>query len=88
MNLKDKESILDISPLSTKGMNYHHVWLRNRELGQKPVPGTISKVFREMYSTIRPISQWESFMSSNVALPGGIFNLEFSPDGCVIGIIY
>lgn len=81
MDLKNPENISNISPLCTKGLNYHHKWLRNRELGNRPAVGDTDKVLKEMYSTIRPISQWESFMSSKSAIPGGIFNLEFSPDG-------
>lgn len=81
MDLKNKENISKFAPLCPDGLNYHHKWLRNREMGHKPTPGTNDRVLREMYSTIRPISQWESFMSSKAAVPGGIFNLEFSPDG-------
>lgn len=86
MDLKNKENISRVSPLCTKGLNYHHKWLRNRELGIKPVLGSNDKVLQEMYSSIRPISQWESFMSSKAAVPGGIFNLEFSPDGYEIDL--
>lgn len=81
MDLRDKENISMISPLSMKGSNYHHLWLRNRELGQKNVPGMTDRMHKEMYSFIRPIARWESSMSSKVAVPGCIFNLEFSPDG-------
>ena len=81
MDLRNKENISRVAPLCTKGMNYHHKWLRDRELGNRPDPGSNDLMQREMYSTIRPISQWESFMSSKAAIPGGIFNLEFSPDG-------
>lgn len=81
MNLRDKESMLNISPLTNKGRNYHHLWLRDREMGRRSSIGATNKINREMYSTVRPISQWESTMSSKVAMPGGIFNLEFSPDG-------
>lgn len=84
INIRDKENISKISPLSNKGTNYHHTWLRNREVGNKSIPGTNDKVLREMYSIIRPISHWNSFMSSKVAVPGGIFNLEFSPDGVLM----
>lgn len=83
MDLRDKEKISAFSPLSKNGLNYHHKWLRNREIGHKNVPGTSDKMYREMYSTIRPIASWESYMSSKVAVPGGIFNLEFSPDGYI-----
>lgn len=84
MDLRDKENISRISPLSLKGSNYHHLWLRNRELGQKSAPGMTDRMHKEMYSFIRPIARWESSMSSKVAVPGCIFNLEFSPDGSIM----
>lgn len=62
--------------------NFRDTYLRNREYGHRPKYGDQSRLYREMYTSTVPIAKWEyDDAISDVPIPGGIFNLEFSPDG-------
>lgn len=65
-----------------RSTNFRDTYLRNREYGFRPKYGDQSRLHCEMYTSIYPIAKWEyDVANSNITNPGGIFNLEFSPDG-------
>ncbi|XP_063233289.1 DDB1- and CUL4-associated factor 10 [Bacillus rossius redtenbacheri] len=68
--------------VKTKIMNYN--WLRNRELGQRPNLGFSDKFSKGLYSSLKPCTSWEYGEDPNTAMHGGVFNLEFSPDGSLL----
>lgn len=63
-----------------KGM-FTNSWLRQREIGQRPAIGSSDKFMKGLYTSILPCTSWDHKDSLHCALPGGVFNLEFSPDG-------
>lgn len=60
---------------------FNHNWLRQREIGCKPSIGLQDSCMKSLYSKIVPSWTWDYTESHQNSMPGGIFNLEFSPDG-------
>lgn len=60
---------------------FNHSWLSQREIGSKPRLGFKDKFMKSLYSNIMPCSTWDYNDSVEHSVPGGIFNLEYSPDG-------
>lgn len=54
-------------------------WLRQRELGIKFPLGHADLFHKSLYSAIQPVTSWDHALSP--ATHGGVFNLEYSPDG-------
>lgn len=59
----------------------NYTWLSQREIGRKPSIGIQDGFMKGLYSKIMPSSTWDYNSSIQHSMPGGIFNLEFSPDG-------
>lgn len=56
-------------------------FLRDREIGAKPKLGSTDRFMKVLYNAFAPCTSWDHNASLQNAAPGGIFNLEFSPDG-------
>ncbi|RZF41801.1 hypothetical protein LSTR_LSTR005263 [Laodelphax striatellus] len=67
-----------------RGPMFDKKWLRNRELGFTPKIGTQDNLMHCLYSSVIPCNTWDHNKSVQSAVPGGIFNLEFSPDGSML----
>lgn len=59
------------------------LWLRQRELGVKFPLGHSDDFHKTLYSSIQPITSWDHGDNLTAARHGGVFNLEYSPDGLV-----
>ncbi|XP_017889816.1 DDB1- and CUL4-associated factor 10 [Ceratina calcarata] len=59
------------------------LWLRQRELGIKFPLGHSDRFHKTLYSSIQPVTSWDHALSSTAA-HGGVFNLEYSPDGSLL----
>uniref|UniRef100_A0A1L8DNM0 Putative wd40 domain protein n=1 Tax=Nyssomyia neivai TaxID=330878 RepID=A0A1L8DNM0_9DIPT len=58
-------------------------WLEHRSRGLQPRIGETDRIWRSLYSTIEPSGAWAKQSVSN-HLWGGVYNLEFSPDGSIL----
>lgn len=54
--------------------------LLQRERGLKPICGNEDSVYSSIYSSFEPYSCWNSHSDGGTEY-GGVYNLEFSPDG-------
>lgn len=59
------------------------LWLRQRELGVKFPMGHNDDFHRTLYSSVQPTTSWDHGDNLTTARHGGVFNLEYSPDGLV-----
>ncbi|GAB0096466.1 DDB1- and CUL4-associated factor 10 homolog [Sergentomyia squamirostris] len=57
-------------------------WLQNRSQGVRQHIGDTDRIWRNVYSSIEPSEVWAKQNISN--LWGGVYNLEFSPDGSIL----
>lgn len=57
------------------------LWLRQRELGIRFPLGHGDHFHKTLYSSIKPVTSWDHGENLCNAMHGGVFNLEFSPDG-------
>ncbi|CAB0012685.1 unnamed protein product [Nesidiocoris tenuis] len=64
--------------------DFAYNYLRNRELGNRPQLGTNDRFMNGLYKSFARCEWWDHFASLKNAAPGGIFNLEFSPDGSLL----
>lgn len=64
------------------------LWLRQRELGVKFPLGHSDHFHKTLYSSMQPVTSWDHGDNLTAARHGGVFNLEYSPDGLVITIIF
>ncbi|KYN44990.1 DDB1- and CUL4-associated factor 10 like protein [Trachymyrmex septentrionalis] len=60
------------------------LWLRQRELGVKFPLGHSDDFHKTLYSSIQPITSWDHGDNLTAARHGGVFNLEYSPDGSLL----
>ncbi|KAK2709253.1 DDB1- and CUL4-associated factor 10-like [Artemia franciscana] len=58
--------------------------LAGRELGRRGCIGQEDALFRDLYTSCLPCSSWDFGRDSSFGYHGGIFNLEFSPDGKIL----
>lgn len=58
-------------------------WLRDRELGVKRRLGFEDAFSEKLYYSLLPCNSWDQFQHTSNKIHGGVFNLEFSPDGFV-----
>jgi hypothetical protein len=56
-------------------------WLRQREIGQRLPLGYADRFSKLIYSSMLPCTSWDHGDNLRHAMHGGVFNLEFSPDG-------
>lgn len=63
------------------------LWLRQRELGVKFPLGHSDDFHKTLYSSIQPITSWDHGDNLTAARHGGVFNLEYSPDGSVANVL-
>ncbi|XP_057329791.1 DDB1- and CUL4-associated factor 10 [Microplitis mediator] len=59
-------------------------WLRQREVGLNSPVGYGDRFYKTLYSSIQPVTSWDHGNNLNNAIHGGVFNLEFSPDGSLL----
>lgn len=59
----------------------NNLWIRQRELGIRFPLGHSDRFHKTLYSSIFPITSWDHGDNLAVARHGGVFNLEYSPDG-------
>ncbi|XP_016919384.1 DDB1- and CUL4-associated factor 10 [Apis cerana] len=59
------------------------LWLRQRELGIKFPLGHADCFHKTLYSSMKPVTSWDHALSA-AAAHGGVFNLEYSPDGSLL----
>ncbi|KAG7191124.1 hypothetical protein KM043_007156 [Ampulex compressa] len=60
------------------------LWLRQRELGIKFPLGHGDHFHKTLYSSIQPVTSWDHADNLSTATHGGVFNLEYSPDGSLL----
>ncbi|XP_020281706.1 DDB1- and CUL4-associated factor 10 [Pseudomyrmex gracilis] len=60
------------------------LWLRQRELGVKFPLGHSDDFHKTLYSSVQPITSWDHGDNLTAARHGGVFNLEYSPDGSLL----
>ncbi|KAK3915807.1 DDB1- and CUL4-associated factor 10-like protein [Frankliniella fusca] len=77
---------MDVKASALKGADrtWHLNWLRMRETGQKVPLGYGNKFSKFLYSSMSPHSSWEQGENVRGSHHGGVFNLEFSPDGSLL----
>ncbi|KAE8752191.1 hypothetical protein FOCC_FOCC000984 [Frankliniella occidentalis] len=77
---------MDMKASALKGADrtWHLNWLRMRETGQKVPLGYGNKFSKFLYSSMSPHSSWEQGENVRGSHHGGVFNLEFSPDGSLL----
>ncbi|XP_069695745.1 DDB1- and CUL4-associated factor 10 homolog [Periplaneta americana] len=68
--------------VKTRIMN--NSWLRQREIGQRFPLGYADRFSKRLYSSILPCTSWDHGENLRHAMHGGVFNLEFSPDGSLL----
>ena len=56
-------------------------FIRDRELGLRPIIGNTDRLMKGFYNSFAPCTSWDHKGSLQNAVPGGICNFEFSPDG-------
>ncbi|XP_012261961.2 DDB1- and CUL4-associated factor 10 [Athalia rosae] len=59
-------------------------WLRQREIGFKFPLGHNDRFYKTLYSAIQPCTSWDHGENLASAMHGGVFNLEYSPDGSLL----
>ncbi|XP_015517052.1 DDB1- and CUL4-associated factor 10 homolog [Neodiprion pinetum] len=59
-------------------------WLRQREIGFKFPLGHNDRFYKTLYSSIQPCTSWDHRENVSSAMHGGVFNLEYSPDGSLL----
>ncbi|XP_032665782.1 DDB1- and CUL4-associated factor 10 [Odontomachus brunneus] len=59
-------------------------WLRQRELGVKFPLGHSDQFHKTLYSSMQPVTSWDHGDNLTTARHGGVFNLEYSPDGSLL----
>ncbi|XP_053613255.1 DDB1- and CUL4-associated factor 10 isoform X2 [Plodia interpunctella] len=58
-------------------------WLRDREMGYGTPVGAGDAMARSLYCGMKPMASWDCDQA-NVLPTGGVFNLEFSPEGTLL----
>lgn len=56
-------------------------YLRQREMGIKFPIGHNDQLHKSLYKSIQPLYSWDHHDKLSSAMHGGVFNLEYSPDG-------
>lgn len=60
-------------------------WLERRQLGLRNPLGTSDVIYEQIYSRFIPCKFWDySANSANASIHGGVFSLEFSPEGSLL----
>ena len=60
-------------------------WLYRRQMGMKNCLGTKNHIYEQMYSNILPYGSWDhTFNNTYTSVHGGVFCLEFSPEGSLL----
>lgn len=61
------------------------LWLERRQMGFKNPLGTNDYIHEQIYSNILPSGCWDhSLSNTNTSIHGGVFSLEFSPEGSLL----
>lgn len=56
-------------------------WLQRRERGLRSLMGEREFTHKSLYMSIEPYSSWNTSCAEGPTEYGGVYNLEFSPDG-------
>ena len=60
----------------------------HRELGLKHPLGFRDRLYHKIYSSLQPLGSWDHSLASSSKqgnhFNGGVFNLEYSPDGKIL----
>lgn len=62
-------------------LHLNSTWLRQRELGISLPLGHNDRFHKTLYSSVQPVTSWDHNENLFSAIHGGVFNLEYSPDG-------
>ncbi|XP_061384397.1 DDB1- and CUL4-associated factor 10 homolog isoform X3 [Danaus plexippus] len=62
---------------------YNPYWLTRREIGFNRPVGSGNALARSLYCGMKPIASWDCEQANSLPT-GGVFNLEFSPEGSLL----
>nr|CAD7445312.1 unnamed protein product [Timema bartmani] len=79
-----RETSKPISKMGKKNVINRSLWLRQRENGQTLPIGHSDNFSKSLYSSIVPCTSWDHSNNLKNTMHGGVFNLEFSPDGSLL----
>nr|CAD7396732.1 unnamed protein product [Timema cristinae] len=79
-----RETSKPISKMGKKNVINRSLWLRQRENGQALPIGHSDNFSKSLYSSIIPCTSWDHSNTLKNTMHGGVFNLEFSPDGSLL----
>ncbi|XP_033209855.1 DDB1- and CUL4-associated factor 10 isoform X2 [Belonocnema kinseyi] len=65
-------------------LSINNMWLRQRELGISQPLGHNDRFHKTLYSSIQSVTSWDHNENLYSAIHGGVFNLEYSPDGSLL----
>ncbi|XP_043479548.1 DDB1- and CUL4-associated factor 10 [Leptopilina heterotoma] len=65
-------------------LHLNSMWLRQRELGISQPLGHNDRFHKTLYSSVQPVTSWDHNENLVSAIHGGVFNLEYSPDGSLL----
>lgn len=60
---------------------FNNKYIRQRELGMQFPLGHTDKFYKTLYTSVQPTTSWDHKDSIKTGAHGGVFNLEYSPDG-------
>jgi WD repeat-containing protein 32 len=60
---------------------FNNMYIRQRELGMHFPMGHSDRFYKTLYTSMQPITSWDHSEKVTCAIHGGVFNLEYSPDG-------
>ena len=60
---------------------FNNSFVRQRELGLPFPMGHDDRFYKTLYTSMQPITSWDHSEKVTSAIHGGVFNLEYSPDG-------
>ncbi|XP_001606470.2 DDB1- and CUL4-associated factor 10 [Nasonia vitripennis] len=63
---------------------FNNMYVRKRELGMRFPMGHNDLFHKTLYTSMQPIMSWDHNDKVSSAIHGGVFNLEYSPDGSLL----
>lgn len=63
---------------------FNNRFIRQRELGVQFPLGYTDQFYKTLYTSVQPTTSWDHNDSITSANHGGVFNLEYSPDGYIL----
>ena len=68
-------------PKIKTNLSSKNIWLHQREIGTSFPLGHVDHFYKTLYSSFQPFTSWDHNQNLTSATHGGVFNLEYSPDG-------